>query len=100
MFDLNTGKQIKCLIAHTDAVTSLDVNRNGNYIFSGGHDGSLRCWDMRNFKCVFHTEVIQSTHSKAHRKKYDEAIFSVISHPSLPLLATGKLIFKLSNRGC
>ena len=44
---------------------------------SGGHDGSVRAWDLRTFQCIF--DCI------AHRKKYDEGVLSLASSESFPL---------------
>ena len=45
-----------------------------------GHDGSLRFWGMDSKTCV---QVIL-----AHRKRYDESVYSVCCHLSLPYFAS------------
>ena len=39
------------MVAHTDAVTSLQVHKKSTHqmFMSGGHDGSVRAWDLRTF---------------------------------------------------
>lgn len=38
---------------HTDEVTSF-INYSDNYLFgTTSHDGNIRFWDIRNFKCIF-----------------------------------------------
>lgn len=45
-----------------------------------GHDGSLRFWTLDSKTCV---QVIL-----AHRKRYDESVYSVSCHLSLPYFAS------------
>ena len=77
-FDTNSCICVKDLVGHTDSVSSLWAS--GNYLVSGGHDGSLRFWDVRTYQCL--QEI------PAHRKKYDEGVFCISQHPSLPLMAS------------
>jgi striatin 1/3/4 len=69
------------MIGHTASVSSLSMDPSGIYLFSGSHDGSLRAWDVRNYKCL--CEI------PSHRRKYEESVNVVLKHPNLPLLATG-----------
>lgn len=52
-FDIDTHKQVKSIVAHTDAVTSLIIPNKklvaSNTFVSGGHDGAVRAWDLRTF---------------------------------------------------
>ena len=43
---------VKSLVGHTDSVTSLTLNINNNYLSSVSHDGSMRTWDIRKYKCL------------------------------------------------
>ena len=43
---------IECFVAHKDSVTTLSQKNDSFYMASGGHDGSLRIWDLRNYKCI------------------------------------------------
>jgi len=53
------------MVAHSDAVTSLMFRQEGFELVSCGHDGNLRFWDLRKYKCVSDVAV--------HMKKYDES---------------------------
>ena len=100
-FDLHTHKQVKSIVAHADAVTSLlipSVQNSGKQLsisgtsggggpkgptqfVSGGHDGAIRAWDIRTFNCTFDTI--------AHRRKYDEGILTLASSDRYPIIASG-----------
>lgn len=51
LYDLNSLKIVKTIVAHTDSVTSLLLTQKSNYsmLVSGGHDGAVRAWDIRTF---------------------------------------------------
>lgn len=68
--------------AHLDSVTSLDIDPSGIILLSGGHDNSIRLWDI-----VSTRQCIQEF--TAHRGKSDEGVLSVQYHPSLPWIASG-----------
>ena len=46
--DLLSGKMVKTVIGHADAISCL-TQLNQNLLMSGGHDGSVRTWDLRTF---------------------------------------------------
>ncbi|CAL8069546.1 unnamed protein product [Calicophoron daubneyi] len=68
------------MVAHMDAITSLAVDPNGLYLFTGGHDASVRVWDLETRACV--QEMTN------HRVKNAEAVHAVALHPQLPLAAS------------
>ncbi|KAL7746553.1 1,2-dihydroxy-3-keto-5-methylthiopentene dioxygenase [Sorochytrium milnesiophthora] len=80
-FDTNSGKAVHSMVAHLDAVSTLDINASGLTLVSGGHDCSVRFWDIGTKACM--------QEFTAHRRKYDEGIWSVQYHPSLPLMVSG-----------
>lgn len=55
---------------------------NGLNVISGGHDGAVKVWDMRNFKSV--AEI-----KNGHQKKYEEAVMCLTCHSSVPFFASG-----------
>lgn len=63
-FDPNSNKKIKELAAHGDGVTGIQFGREHFEFLSTGHDGSLRVWDLRKYRCISDTVI--------HLKKYDE----------------------------
>jgi WD40 repeat protein len=81
-FDINSNKQVKAIVGHSDSVTSFAQRSNLNIFVSGGHDGSIRAWDVRTFQCIFD--------AAAHRRKYDEGVLSLAATDKFPLIASGK----------
>jgi striatin 1/3/4 len=62
--DINSGKIIKSIVAHSDAVTSLCIRSNeNNELISISNDGSIRIWDIRKYKCINDIGI--------HMQKYD-----------------------------
>lgn len=53
-------------------------------LISGGHDGSVRAWDLRTFHFIF--DVI------AHRRKYDEGVLALAACDKYPIIASGIFI--------
>ncbi|KAG9018194.1 hypothetical protein FRB90_011892 [Tulasnella sp. 427] len=81
LFDLVTGACTYSMLAHTEGVTSLSIDGAGFSLVSGGHDCSIRFWDvMGNKVCL--QEITN------HRKKADEGVLDVEYCPSLPILAS------------
>jgi WD40 repeat protein len=52
-------KCIKTAIAHTDAVTCLLAK--DFTLVSGGHDGSIRFWDIRKMQLIYEQPVRHAT---------------------------------------
>lgn len=81
-FDMSSGACVSEMTAHLDSVSTLDMDPSGLFLVSGGHDASLRLWDVRD-KGTMLQEV-----SIPHRKQFDEAVYDVKCHPSRPLIAS------------
>ncbi|CAI2180618.1 9848_t:CDS:10 [Funneliformis geosporum] len=81
-FDINSGKCTYSMHAHLDSVTSLDIDPSGMILLSGGHDSSIRLWDIVSTRHCIQEFV-------THRRKSDEGVLSVQYHPSLPWIASG-----------
>ncbi|KAF9345218.1 hypothetical protein BGX26_003391 [Mortierella sp. AD094] len=83
-FDINSGACSFSMLSHMDAVSSLDIDPTGLVLCSGGHDASVRLWDIASSTRACLQEFT------AHRKKSDEGVTAVKYHPTLPgLMATG-----------
>ncbi|RIB27639.1 WD40-repeat-containing domain protein [Gigaspora rosea] len=81
-FDVNNGKCNFSMLAHLDSVTALDIDPSGMILVSGGHDSSIRLWDI-----VSTRQCVQEFVS--HRRKSDEGVLCVEYHRSLPWMASG-----------
>ncbi|KAI8337566.1 WD40-repeat-containing domain protein [Chlamydoabsidia padenii] len=81
-FDINSGKCTFNMSAHLDAVTSLDMDPNGMAFVSGGHDASIRLWDMAMTKTCLQE-------FSAHRKKGDEGVLDIQYHRAYPWMVSG-----------
>lgn len=89
-FDIHSGQCVQSMTAHLDAVTSLDVDAAGLSLVSGGHDCSVRFWDLRSLgggdaKSAIVNCVQEFT---SHRRKSDEGVLDVKYHSSLPYVAS------------
>ncbi|KAF9923299.1 hypothetical protein FBU30_006640 [Linnemannia zychae] len=83
-FDLNSGACSYSMLTHLDAVSSLDVDPAGLVLCSGGHDASVRLWDIASTQRTCLQEFT------GHRRKGNEGVCTVQYHPTMPeLLATG-----------
>eukprot|EP00732_Lithocolla_globosa_P002112 Lithocolla_globosa_v1_NODE_1284_length_2700_cov_39.953119.p1 type:complete len:607 gc:universal NODE_1284_length_2700_cov_39.953119:1848-28(-) len=80
-FDAQSGKCTQSMVAHLDSVSCLTINPNGLSVISGGHDSSIRVWDVKTYACW--------QEFSSHRKKYDEAVQSLAFHKSGSFLASG-----------
>ncbi|KAG0254932.1 hypothetical protein BG011_005421 [Mortierella polycephala] len=83
-FDLNSGACTYSMLSHQDAVSSLDIDPAGLVLCSGGHDSSVRLWDIASPTRSCLQEFT------GHRRKGDEGVCAVQYHPTMHgLLATG-----------
>ncbi|KAF8975792.1 hypothetical protein BGZ46_008848 [Entomortierella lignicola] len=83
-FDINSGACSFSMLSHMDGVSSLDIDPAGLVLCSGGHDASVRLWDIASSTRACLQEFT------GHRKKSDEGVTTVKYHPTLPgLMATG-----------
>lgn len=81
IFDITSGECTHSMPAHLDGVTSLSIDAAGFSLVSGGHDCSVRFWEVLGSRaCV---QEITS-----HRKKADEGVLDVAFHPTLPFMAS------------
>ena len=79
--NLVLGQCTHSMVAHLDAVTSLSIDAAGFSMVSGGHDCSLRFWDLLGSRAC-----IQETTN--HREKGREGVLAVEFHSHLPFMAS------------
>ena len=63
LWDASTGKEIKTLKGHTDAVMSLAFSPDGTILVSGSQDNTIRLWDATTeeyIKILRHTNGVRS----------------------------------------
>ncbi|KAJ3352981.1 hypothetical protein GGF32_003234 [Allomyces javanicus] len=72
-FDPVAGTCIHSMTAHTDAVAAAQFHPNGLVLVTGGHDCSMRVWDVGSRACL--------QEWPAHRRRRDEGIWSVRCAP-------------------
>jgi WD40 repeat protein len=46
LYDLATGKEVRRLMGHSDAVRAMAVSRDGKLALTGGDDRTVRLWDL------------------------------------------------------
>ena len=85
LFDLNSMRSIKSSVAHTDAVTCLLVK--DFTLISGGHDGSIRAWDIRKMQLLYEVP--------SHRRKYDESVLCIDQYKSMLVSGGADSIIKV-----
>lgn len=81
IYNLSNSQCIKHIEnAHKDGISCVALSANKHHFYTGSHDGGIKFWDMRNFKCFGEIQ--------AHERKYDEAVLSMMVHPNHPVLVT------------
>ncbi|EST08016.1 Striatin, N-terminal [Kalmanozyma brasiliensis GHG001] len=98
MFDLDTGACTLSMVAHLDAVTSLDIDASGLTLVSGGHDCSVRFWDIAGGSLAGKEGATAGEGDKStavcrqeissHRNKASEGVLAVKYHPTAPYFAS------------
>ncbi|KAG2220234.1 hypothetical protein INT45_008775 [Circinella minor] len=81
-FDLKSGTCAFSMSAHLDSVACLDIDPSGMTLVSGGHDSSIRLWDISMSKTCMQE-------FSAHRRKGHEGVLSVQYHKAFPWMVSG-----------
>jgi striatin 1/3/4 len=92
LFDFTQMKIVNTLKnAHSDSVSSVTFSPfNTNCVISGGHDGSIRTWDLRKLdNSTSASTALVAEIREAHESKYNEAVQCITAHQTAPLIATG-----------
>ncbi len=86
IFDFSADKVVKTIeAAHSDSISSMAVTNTGLQLLTGGHDGSLRVWDLRKVGSTLDGDekaVPLFSLEQAHLKKYDEGVQALRVHPT------------------
>jgi striatin 1/3/4 len=85
--DLNSGQVAgKIDRAHAGGASTLLVEpqSGGLHVVTGGHDGAVKVWDIRNYQCIAETAV-----KGQHLRKFDEGVLCLGAHPEAPFVASG-----------
>lgn len=83
-FDLNSGKIIHRMMAHTTTISSLVLGPSPDVLISADHDSTIRMWSISQRKCQQDLSVNQT-----HRRKNQEGVHSLAFHKSKSVLASG-----------
>ncbi|VDB86970.1 unnamed protein product [Peniophora sp. CBMAI 1063] len=100
IFDITTGQCTYSMPAHLDGVAALALDAAGLALASGGHDCSVRFWDVlgqdgngkngngdkeKEAKNLSMSCVQEIT---SHRRKADEGVLALAFHNTLPFMAS------------
>lgn len=77
IWNLNTAKEEKSIVAHQDWVSSVDFSADGQWFATGGQNSVARLWDAKTLKRI--------SSLSGHTKQINTVDF----HPTKPLLITG-----------
>lgn len=99
MFDLDSGACTLSMVAHLDAVTSLDIDASGLTLVSGGHDCSVRFWEIAGGSLAGKDGAVTGGEGdkssavcrqeiSSHRNKASEGVLAVKYHPTAPYFAS------------
>jgi len=86
LYDLNTGACTHSMLGHLDSVTSLSIDPTGLILVSGGHDCSIRFWDLTGSRTCL--QEITSHRYKSNQ----EGVLDVKFHPSSNLSSSSTLL--------
>jgi len=76
----SSGKVVSKLVAHRGAATSVSIDSSGLYAATGGCDGYLRIWDLRQQSLIHE--------SREHGMHFGDSSVLVAQHPRRALLAS------------
>ena len=65
----NSNYLVKSIVGHTNSISTVEFGLSEYELLSGCHDGSMRCWDIRNYNLL--------NDISCHRQKYDEGLLSI-----------------------
>jgi len=48
IYDIHNQSLVKTFVGHTDGTSCIDIAADGQTLWTGGLDNTVRCWDLRN----------------------------------------------------
>jgi WD40 repeat protein len=98
IYDANIGQSIKTLTGHSEEITSVSWNHNGNLIATSSTDKTSKIWDVKSGKLIFtlvgHTNIVSMASWSPDGNKLATASYDgtcMVWNTN-----TGKLIFTLT----
>lgn len=76
MWDLRTREMTRLLRGHTDGASCVDITPEGNKLWTGSLDATVRCWDLRDGRQI-------------QQQDFNSQIFSLGYCPTSDWLAVG-----------
>ena len=53
MYSPNIGQSLIRMLCHKSAISSIAVQKDGNYMVTTGNDGLMKIWDLRTYKKLY-----------------------------------------------
>ncbi len=80
MWDLRTREMTRLLKGHTDGASCVDISPDGNKLWTGSLDTTVRCWDLREGR-------------QTQQQDFNSQIFSLGYCPTAEWLAVGLVLY-------
>ncbi|BHF61589.1 Transducin-like enhancer protein 4 [Sparganum proliferum] len=66
VWDLHNQTQIRQFQGHTDGASCVDITPDGNHLWTGGLDKTVRCWDLRESRQMSQYDFTSQIFSLGH----------------------------------
>ncbi|TVU20022.1 hypothetical protein EJB05_36208, partial [Eragrostis curvula] len=110
LFDVNSNspQPVISYDSHTSNVMAVGFHCDGNWMYSGSEDGTVRIWDLRNVVCLFFQKELISGDQNGNIRVWDLAANSCSCElvpevdtavRSLTVMWDGSMVVAANNRG-